>query len=993
MTVRGVVTAEPGRLGTPPLFAIRRRDGRHRRAAPVGRHAAGSGTARRRDRPLADPYGQLEIRPACERHRVEGTGSLPVAGRPPCVGPRRGDRRPPRPPHRVPSLAKPSQGDERRHHASSSRRPTGTQVRVAADARAASPSASFVVGATYRFTGIAGQRATRKGALDGYRIWLRDARATSPLAEPSPAPTRRPAPLRRRRRSRSRGTTPAAHRSSAIATRALRTTDRDVAIEATVTAPAPACSTRPGGGSSSRTPRGAIEVLLAKDAPRPASARGVRATGRGRQRLRGAAASRRHRRAPRAGQPRPRRSRPRPPRPTPTPGGWSRSAAASTTSRSSATAGARRSSSASHDGRRRRPAGCRDPDHARSSRAAIADVIGHRPARLPERIRPRADDPASFGRRHPADRRRGHRRRPAAGTGPTRLVSRTTRPRRRRRRADVAARRRAPTPTWSTSTPLVGRPSASAGSSSSLRADGFTLDDGTAIGTIVLDRRRRDSLAAHRAGRRDERDRAGRATTRRWAGGRRRRPDGRRPRSAPDGAASGDPCTEPRLRCRRRRRMTSGRPPSSTRRAARCRCGLAGLLVIAVAFGGHDRPASTARSEAPRCPRGRSSGGPDRGSRRASGRRAGGDTARQRRPDGRPSVAERASRTHESCVAVLDARRSAGLSSPEFRASEARYVSEGGVLPNADTRVETPRDRRIAIPEGERQYHIGLGPGDLAEYILLPGDQDRTARIASRFDSIELEHRHREFASATGMYRGQRVSVVSTGIGTDNVEIVVAEILAITERPTFIRVGSCGALQPEMASGRPRHHHRRGPPRVDDELVRPRRLSRGRRLRGGRGAHRGGGAARSPLPRRGDGDGAGVLRCAGAPIPQLPIRYPDLAEDMARQRVMNFEMEASALLVLASLAGCRAGVVCAVYANRTTGEFVGGAIEGRRRGGLRRDRPGEPARPGRDGRAEARRIDGPLAAVAVDRPSAHRVSGCGTKVPVTLGPTRRSPDG
>src|SRR4249919_483703 len=62
----------------------------------------------------------------------------------------------------------------------------------------------------------------------------------------------------------------------------------------------------------------------------------------------------------------------------------------------------------------------------------------------------------------------------------------------------------------------------------------------------------------------------------------------------------------------------------------------------------------------------------------------------------------------------------------------------------------------------------------------------------------------------------------------------------------------------------------------------------------------------------------------GRPIPQLPIRYPDLAEEMARQRVMNFEMEASALLVLATLAKCRAGVVCAVYAQRTTGDFVTG---------------------------------------------------------------------
>ena len=139
---------------------------------------------------------------------------------------------------------------------------------------------------------------------------------------------------------------------------------------------------------------------------------------------------------------------------------------------------------------------------------------------------------------------------------------------------------------------------------------------------------------------------------------------------------------------------------------------------------------------------------------------------------------------------------------------------------------------------------------------------------------IELEHRHREFASATGRYRGQRVSVVSTGIGTDNVEIVVAEILAITERPTFIRVGSCGALQPEMAPRRPGHHHRRRPPRVDHELLRPRWLPGGRRLRGGRGAHRGRGAARTPVSRRDHGDGAGVLRCAGAPDPAVAHPLP-----------------------------------------------------------------------------------------------------------------------
>ena len=243
-------------------------------------------------------------------------------------------------------------------------------------------------------------------------------------------------------------------------------------------------------------------------------------------------------------------------------------------------------------------------------------------------------------------------------------------------------------------------------------------------------------------------------------------------------------------------------------------------------------------------------------------------------------------------------------------------------MPNADPRVERLPDRRIAIPTGERQYHIGLGPGELAEYILLPGDPDRTARIASRFESIELEHRHREFASVTGRFRGQRLSVVSTGIGTDNVEIAVAEILAITERPTFIRVGSCGGLQPEMdlgdlviTTGAVRLEsttdffvHDGFPAVADYEAVNA-LVEAAERLE-----HRYHVGITATAP--------GFFAAQGRPIPQLPIRYPDLAEEMARQRVLNFEMEASALLVLATLARCRAGVVCAVFANRTTGEFV-----------------------------------------------------------------------
>jgi len=237
-------------------------------------------------------------------------------------------------------------------------------------------------------------------------------------------------------------------------------------------------------------------------------------------------------------------------------------------------------------------------------------------------------------------------------------------------------------------------------------------------------------------------------------------------------------------------------------------------------------------------------------------------------------------------------------------------------LPNAD--------HRVALPVGERQYHIGLGPGELADYILLPGDPDRSARIAARFDSIELERHNREFASATGTYRGHRVSVLSTGIGTDNVEIVVAEILAIVERPTFVRVGSCGALQPEIALGdvvistgavrleaTSSFFVHDGYPAVADYEVTLALIEAAARL--DKRAHVG---ITATAP--------GFFGAQGRPIPQLPIRYPDLAEELARQRVLNFEMEASALLILAGLARCRAGAVCGVFAQRVTGEFVTG---------------------------------------------------------------------
>lgn len=230
----------------------------------------------------------------------------------------------------------------------------------------------------------------------------------------------------------------------------------------------------------------------------------------------------------------------------------------------------------------------------------------------------------------------------------------------------------------------------------------------------------------------------------------------------------------------------------------------------------------------------------------------------------------------------------------------------------------------MALPDTDRQYHIDLARGDLAEYILLPGDQDRTAKVAQRFESVEFQHRHREFASATGIFRGRRTSVVSTGIGADNIEIVMAEILAITDKPTFMRIGSCGVLRDDIGLGdlvittgavrleaTTSYFVHDGYPAVADYRAVAALVEAANRL--GHTAHLG---VTATAP--------GFFGAQGRPIPHLPIRFPDLAEEMARQGVVNFEMEASALLVLAALAGCKAGVVCTAYAQRVSGAFVQG---------------------------------------------------------------------
>lgn len=111
-------------------------------------------------------------------------------------------------------------------------------------------------------------------------------------------------------------------------------------------------------------------------------------------------------------------------------------------------------------------------------------------------------------------------------------------------------------------------------------------------------------------------------------------------------------------------------------------------------------------------------------------------------------------------------------------------------------------------------FHLHLKPEQLADKIILVGDPGRVNLVASHFDSKECETSNREFHSITGQYKGKRITALSTGIGCDNIDIVMNELDALanidfktrTEKPehralTLVRVGTCGGLQPNTPTG------------------------------------------------------------------------------------------------------------------------------------------------------------------------------------------------
>lgn len=222
----------------------------------------------------------------------------------------------------------------------------------------------------------------------------------------------------------------------------------------------------------------------------------------------------------------------------------------------------------------------------------------------------------------------------------------------------------------------------------------------------------------------------------------------------------------------------------------------------------------------------------------------------------------------------------------------------------------------------KRQYHIACVPGEVARYVLLPGDPERVPKIASLWDKAKKVAYHREYQTYTGKVGGIPITATSTGIGCPSLAIGVEELAAIGA-DTFIRVGSSGSIQREV--------------KVGDVVI----SSAAVRLEGTSKEY-----VRVEYPAAANYE---VLLALIEAAEKLDHRYhvgitastdsfylgqgrpglkgytqsfaKEIMPDLQAARVLNFEMETASLLTIASIYGFRAGSICAVYANRVTGEF------------------------------------------------------------------------
>jgi uridine phosphorylase len=221
---------------------------------------------------------------------------------------------------------------------------------------------------------------------------------------------------------------------------------------------------------------------------------------------------------------------------------------------------------------------------------------------------------------------------------------------------------------------------------------------------------------------------------------------------------------------------------------------------------------------------------------------------------------------------------------------------------------------KSTVGQGVRQFHIGVAPGEVSTVVLMPGDPFRVPLVAEYLeDAREIAH-NREHRTMLGTYKGRAITVTSSGMGCPSTAIAVEE-LARVGVTSFIRVGSTGALQPDLEpgdlvisqgsfrnDGTTDGYAPKGYPAVPDfELTLA--LERHARLH---------------APKHGLNVHAGLNVTDDA----FYAESPAWTEQMASLGLLNVEMESSAMFVVARQRGLRAGMICAVSSNLISGTSV-----------------------------------------------------------------------
>jgi len=252
-------------------------------------------------------------------------------------------------------------------------------------------------------------------------------------------------------------------------------------------------------------------------------------------------------------------------------------------------------------------------------------------------------------------------------------------------------------------------------------------------------------------------------------------------------------------------------------------------------------------------------------------------------------------------------------------------------------------------------YHICMKPEDLADTVIVAGDPQRIHEISDHFSGIEHRASNREFISATGYYNGRRITALSTGIGTDNCDIVMHELDALanfnlaTRIPnaerrslTIVRMGTSGSIQPDVpvnsfclsthALGLDNlmHFYRDAPEVFDKEMMDafarhaawPENLSTPYFV---------GGSDRlinifKPFCHAGMTVTAPGFYGPQGRFLRLALTDPQMVSKLQTfshrgNRIVNFEMETSALYGLGALMGHEMVTVCTLIANRATGDY------------------------------------------------------------------------